>query len=107
MTKIVFNFQLYLNTRLTCACGGLQVAKTMIQFTLVCIASFISLSRVSDYKHHWSDVMAGMFLGAISAFACFYCVTPIANPKWYCFRAPGSEHLSQRSIGESPSSNAP
>ncbi|ALC44265.1 CG11425 [Drosophila busckii] len=36
---------------------------------LLCIgyATFVGLSRVMDYKHHWSDVVAGSLLGALVA----------------------------------------
>ena len=30
-----------------------------------------SLSRVSDYKHHWSDVLAGLLLGILIAVLIF------------------------------------
>jgi len=31
------------------------------------MAWFTAMSRVSDYKHHWSDVLAGLTLGTIIA----------------------------------------
>jgi len=41
----------------------------VIQLACVCLAWFVALSRVMDYKHHWSDVAAGSLLGAGTAFA--------------------------------------
>ena len=28
---------------------------------------YTTISRISDYKHHWSDVLSGFILGAIVA----------------------------------------
>uniref|UniRef100_A0A915JGS0 Phosphatidic acid phosphatase type 2/haloperoxidase domain-containing protein n=1 Tax=Romanomermis culicivorax TaxID=13658 RepID=A0A915JGS0_ROMCU len=37
--------------------------KPLVQFTLLCLALATALSRISNYKHHWSDVLAGSILG--------------------------------------------
>ena len=41
--------------------------KMFLQLLAALLAILCSLSRVSDYKHHWSDVLAGMILGIIVA----------------------------------------
>jgi phosphatidate phosphatase len=40
----------------------------VLQLLFISLASFTALSRVSDYKHHWSDVLAGSLLGAVIGF---------------------------------------
>ncbi|KAH8380597.1 hypothetical protein KR009_011605 [Drosophila setifemur] len=40
----------------------------VLQLACVAVAWFVALSRVMDYKHHWSDVAAGSLLGAGTAF---------------------------------------
>jgi len=45
--------------------------RPLCQLMLVGLATFIGLSRVTDYKHHWSDVLAGSLLGAFIALAVF------------------------------------
>ncbi|KAH8276121.1 hypothetical protein KR026_000924 [Drosophila bipectinata] len=40
----------------------------VIQLVCVAVAWFVALSRVMDYKHHWSDVAAGSLLGVVAAF---------------------------------------
>ena len=44
-----------------------RVLRHLLQFLFVSMAWFISLSRVADYWHHWSDVMAGALMGIIYA----------------------------------------
>lgn len=46
-----------------------SLLRPVCQLFCVCLASFVGLSRVMDYKHHWSDVVAGSLLGAAVAFA--------------------------------------
>ncbi|KAM4809183.1 phospholipid phosphatase 1 isoform 2-T2 [Rhinophrynus dorsalis] len=44
-----------------------RLLRPTIQFALVAVAVYVGLSRVSDYKHHWSDVLIGLIQGAIVA----------------------------------------
>jgi phosphatidate phosphatase len=46
---------------------GSKLLKHFIQYLLVLIAWYTCLSRISDYKHHWSDVLSGACLGVIGA----------------------------------------
>jgi phosphatidate phosphatase len=39
----------------------------MLQFGLIAFSIYVGLSRVSDYKHHWSDVTVGLIQGAAMA----------------------------------------
>ncbi|KAM7356591.1 lazaro [Cochliomyia hominivorax] len=47
--------------------GMQRVLRHLLQFLFISLAWFISLSRVADYWHHWSDVLAGALMGIIYA----------------------------------------
>lgn len=59
-------FQLYLQARWRWP-GCSLLGKHFLQFAFVMLALFTGLSRISDYKHHWSDVLAGFALGTLVA----------------------------------------
>uniref|UniRef100_A0A182K812 Phosphatidic acid phosphatase type 2/haloperoxidase domain-containing protein n=1 Tax=Anopheles christyi TaxID=43041 RepID=A0A182K812_9DIPT len=40
----------------------------LFQMVLMCWAVFCSLSRITDNRHHWWDVLAGTIAGSIAAF---------------------------------------
>ncbi|KAI7791354.1 phospholipid phosphatase 2b [Triplophysa rosa] len=44
-----------------------RLLRPTIQFFLVAFAVYVGYTRVSDYKHHWSDVLAGLLQGALVA----------------------------------------
>ncbi|XP_054843171.1 phospholipid phosphatase 1 isoform X2 [Eublepharis macularius] len=44
-----------------------RLLRPTIQFGLVAASVYVGLSRVSDYKHHWSDVLTGLIQGAVVA----------------------------------------
>lgn len=47
--------------------GTTRVLRHILQFLLLLVACYIALSRVRDYWHHWSDVLAGALLGIVYA----------------------------------------
>ncbi|KAM3956694.1 putative phosphatidate phosphatase [Aphomia sociella] len=56
---------LYLEKRMVWR--GTRVLRHTLQFSAIMLSWFTALSRVSDYKHHWSDVLAGYFMGLAGA----------------------------------------
>ncbi|KAJ8955757.1 hypothetical protein NQ318_008631 [Aromia moschata] len=58
-------FSIYLHKRMTW--DGSKLLKHTLQFLAVLSSVFTGMTRVSDYKHHWSDVLSGILLGALVA----------------------------------------
>ncbi|XP_053480933.1 phospholipid phosphatase 1 isoform X2 [Ictalurus furcatus] len=52
-----------------------RLIRPTIQFFLISASVYVGLSRVSDYKHHWSDVLTGFIQGAIVAVFIVICVS--------------------------------
>ncbi|CAH4029070.1 unnamed protein product [Pieris brassicae] len=64
---------LYLQTRFTWK--GSKLLRHIMQLIVIVMAWYTCLSRVSDNKHHWGDVLGGFVIGffyAITIFAYLY-----------------------------------
>uniref|UniRef100_A0A8I3WZE9 Phospholipid phosphatase 2 n=4 Tax=Callithrix jacchus TaxID=9483 RepID=A0A8I3WZE9_CALJA len=44
-----------------------RLLRPTVQFFLVAFALYVGYTRVSDHKHHWNDVLAGLLQGALVA----------------------------------------
>ncbi|XP_011385977.2 phospholipid phosphatase 2-like, partial [Pteropus vampyrus] len=44
-----------------------RLLRPTVQFFLVAFALYVGYTRVSDHKHHWSDVLVGLLQGALVA----------------------------------------
>lgn len=70
---------LYLQARFTWR--GARLLRPLLQFTLLMMAFYTGLSRVSDHKHHPSDVLAGFAQGALVACCIVFFVSDLFKTK--------------------------
>ncbi|XP_070562596.1 phospholipid phosphatase 1-like isoform X1 [Ptychodera flava] len=49
-----------------------HLLKPVLQLGALVLALLTALSRISDYKHHWGDVLVGSALGATVAIVLFF-----------------------------------
>lgn len=69
----------YLQSRFTW--HGARLLRPLTQFTLIMMSFYTGLSRVSDHKHHPTDVLAGFFQGALVAYCIVFYVSDLFQPK--------------------------
>lgn len=59
------------------------ISKVFVQVGIACLAIYTSLTRISDNKHHPTDVLAGLLLGVIIGFLFVYVVVAqFAKRNW-------------------------
>ncbi|KAL7826536.1 hypothetical protein AOLI_G00317450 [Acnodon oligacanthus] len=63
---IITGLTFYLQARLSWR--GARLLRPLLQFLLVMLAMYTGLSRISDYRHHPSDVLTGFLQGALTAY---------------------------------------
>nr|ADO27940.1 lipid phosphate phosphohydrolase 3 [Ictalurus furcatus] len=69
----------YLQSRFTWR--GARLLRPLVQFTLLMMAFYTGLSRVSDHKHHPTDVLAGFVQGALVGYCIVFYVSDLFKPK--------------------------
>ncbi|XP_060927128.1 phospholipid phosphatase 1 isoform X2 [Limanda limanda] len=70
---------LYLQARLQVEWA--RLLRPTLQFFLIAATVYTGFSRVSDYKHHWSDVLTGLLQGALMALLVVFCVSDFFKPR--------------------------
>ncbi|GJQ66149.1 wun [Trypoxylus dichotomus] len=58
-------FAVYIQSRMTW--DGSKLLRHTLQFLAISAAIFTGMTRISDYKHHWSDVLGGLSIGTVTA----------------------------------------
>ncbi|XP_028831071.1 phospholipid phosphatase 2 [Denticeps clupeoides] len=61
-----------------------RLLRPTIQFFLVAFAVYVGYTRVSDYKHHWSDVLVGLLQGALIAVLNVFYVSDFFKKRQPC-----------------------
>lgn len=68
----------YLQARLSWR--GARLLRPLVQFILVMIAIYTGLSRISDYRHHPTDVLTGFIQGGLTAYWVAFYISSMFKP---------------------------
>ncbi|KAM8844598.1 phosphatidic acid phosphatase type 2D isoform 1-T2 [Spinachia spinachia] len=59
---------------------GARLLRPLIQFFLLMIAIYTGLSRISDYRHHPTDVLTGFIQGGLTAYWVAFYISSMFKP---------------------------
>lgn len=77
MLYLAIYLQAALSTRIS------KLMKHLLQFLFVMFGWYVSLTRITDYWHHWSDVLAGALFGVLFAWlTSVYVADLFAFKRW-------------------------
>ncbi|XP_013880464.1 phosphatidic acid phosphatase type 2D [Austrofundulus limnaeus] len=74
MLYLVFYLQARLSWR------GARLVRPLVQFLLVILAIYTGLSRISDYRHHPTDVLTGFIQGGLTAYWVAFFISSMFKP---------------------------
>ena len=73
---------------------GLKILRPFLQFGVFSLAFYISLTRISDYKHHPADVVVGMLVGIFFAIIILLFLVDLFNrPRVFKIEELDEEHV--------------
>ncbi|KAM8974007.1 phospholipid phosphatase 3-like [Pelodytes ibericus] len=61
--------------------GGARLLRPLLQFVLILLAVYTGFTRISDYRHHPSDVAVGFLQGAVVAYCVAFHVSDMFKQK--------------------------
>lgn len=93
---------LYLQARLQFEWA--RLLRPTLQFFLIAATVYTGLSRVSDYKHHWSDVLTGLLQGALMAILVVFFVSDFFKP---CPENPNRKDIPHTTLQETANNGHP
>lgn len=67
---------MYIHFRILTNWPRLRVFCPILQLAAICLAAYVSISRLQDYKHHTGDVIGGGIIGIVFTLSAIY-----QNPK--------------------------
>lgn len=82
-----------------------SLIRPLIQMILFSMAWFTCLSRISNYKHHWSDVLGGIVVGTVAAVTVAYAVSDLFKDEKA--KVPKGRYIGSIDKGSSLSGAAP
>uniref|UniRef100_A0A9J7Z3L5 Phosphatidic acid phosphatase type 2/haloperoxidase domain-containing protein n=1 Tax=Cyprinus carpio carpio TaxID=630221 RepID=A0A9J7Z3L5_CYPCA len=91
---------LYLQSRLRASWARLVLPT--LQFSFIAASLYVGLSRVSDYKHHWSDVLTGFVQGAAVALFTVFFVSDLFSAKRTSDKGEEISHTSLQETSDPP-----
>uniref|UniRef100_A0A8C3XU66 Phospholipid phosphatase 1 n=1 Tax=Chelydra serpentina TaxID=8475 RepID=A0A8C3XU66_CHESE len=77
-----------------------RLVRPTAQFGVIAASIYVGLSRVSDYKHHWSDVLTGLLQGAVVAVLIVVYVSDFFKVRGCTFKP--NEEDSHTTLHETP-----
>jgi len=83
----------------------LKVLRPFIQFSLIILAFWVSLTRISDYFHHPMDVATGALVGIVFASITLIVIADLFNKKSAFFKVIGARSSRERSSEMDPNTS--
>ncbi|KAG1930272.1 phospholipid phosphatase 1 [Pimephales promelas] len=90
---------LYLQSRLMARWA--RLVRPTLQISFIAASLYVGLSRVSDYKHHWSDVLTGLVQGAAVALFTVFFVSDLFTAKCVSNKNEENSHTILRETSDS------